>query len=284
MASTEETHPQIHAKLKRLLKSHSPAVAFTNPPLNLANIGMPSITLDDVVLDDHLAADVREFLEEHQRREELQAFGLEARHKVLISGPEGNGKTILAEALAHSLGVVFIAAKYSGLICSNLGETGKKIDEIFQYAAGRPSLLFVDEFDTVATQRGGNSMDVGEARRFTNQLLISMNTLPAHTVIVAATNNLSAIDRAARRRFDFEISLDTPTQAIRKKLASKELAPDLTPGADLMIWADEVADIKLANLDAVVKLCRQIRRDQALYQGRGIKGIILRAKALHHPA
>ncbi|MDF9778788.1 AAA family ATPase [Pseudomonas baetica] len=284
VAATEGTHPRVHEQLKRLLRSQNTAVPFKEPPQKMAHIGMPTIALDDVVLEDHLEAEVHELLLEHHRRAELQAFSLEPRHKILLEGAEGNGKTMLAEALAHSLEVLFIQVKFSGVISSRMGETGQFLDEIFQYAAGQPCVLFIDEFDTIATQRGSNAMDVGEAQRITNQLLLSLNKLPAHTVFIAATNNLGAIDRAARRRFDCEMSLGKPSQALREKLASKELSPTLTPGSDLSKWVAPVAALELGNLDALVKLCRRLRRDQALYQGAGIQSIISRAQAPLLPA
>lgn len=284
LAATESTHPRVHEQVKRLLRSQNTAVPFKEPPQHLANIGMPTIALDDVVLEDHLAAEIQELLLEHQRSAELHAFGLEPRHKILLEGAEGNGKTMLAEALAHSLDVLFIQVKFSGVISSRMGETGQKLDEIFQYATAQPCVLFIDEYDTIATQRGSNAMDVGEAQRITNQLLISLNKLPSHTVFIAATNKLGAIDKAARRRFDCELSLSNPTLALREKLASKELSPTLTPGSDLTEWIAPVAALELENLDALVKLCRRIRRDQALYQGAGIQSIISRAQAPLLPA
>ncbi|MGE8063982.1 AAA family ATPase [Pseudomonas sp. NPDC089569] len=284
LAATEGTHTLVHEKLKRLLRGPNTSAQVKEPPHTLANIGLPTIALDDVVLEDDLEADVQELLLEHQRRAELQAFSLEPRHKILLEGAEGNGKTMLAEAMAHSLDLLFIQVKFSGLLNSYLGETGKKLDEIFEYAAGQPCVLFIDEFDTIATQRGSNANDVGESQRITNQLLLSLNKLPAHTVFIAATNNLSALDKAARRRFDCELSLGKPTQALRQKLASKELSPTLTPGSDLSKWVAPVAALELSNLDALVKLCRRIRRDQALYQGAGIQSIISRAQAPLLPA
>lgn len=284
LAATEGTHPRVHDQLARLMRTQNTAVQLKEPPQNLANIGMPTISLADVVLEDHLAADVQELLLEQQRRTELQAFSLEPRHKVLLAGAEGNGKTMLAEAVAHSLGLLFVQVKFSGLLTSYMGETGKKLDEIFEYAASQPCVLFIDEFDTIATQRGSNANDVGEAQRVTNQLLISLNKLPSHTVFIAATNKLGAIDIAARRRFDCEMSLGKPSKALREKLASKELSPTLTPGSDLSKWISQVAALELGNLDALVKLCRRIRRDQALYQGAGIQSIISRAQAPLLPA
>jgi len=275
--TTEKAHPLVHAKLQRILKYHNPAIAVTPLAPNLATLTPPTVTLDDVMLDDELMVEVQELLVEHHRQEALEAFGLAPRHKILLYGPPGNGKTMLAEALAHALDLPFMDVKHSGLISSHMGETGKKIDEVFAFAASRPVVMFIDEFDSVASVRGGNSMDVGEVARFTNQLLIAMNHFPTHSILIVATNKLDSIDKAARRRFDCEMNLSKPSLTTREKLARKELAAELTPGVDLSNWVSEVASLELENLNDVALLCRRIRRDQALYQGQGIQNIISKA-------
>lgn len=228
--------------------------------------------LDQVILPTETELACRAIIQEHWRSEDLQAFGLAPRHKVLLHGTPGNGKTLLAEALARELDVPFLRVKYSGLMTSYLGETGKNLDRIMEYAKTAPCVLFLDEFDGVGLER--NSLDVGEMRRVTNQLLISMERLPSTCLFVAATNVHSQIDGALRRRFDFTIEIPSPTLALKLRCAQKELRPELTPGHDLMHFCERVANCTTTNLFEVVELCRRLRRDLVLNDGEGLEAIL----------
>lgn len=209
---------------------------------------------------------------------ELAQFKLAPRHKILLYGPPGNGKTLLAEGLAKELDLPFLPVKYAGMIESYLGSTGKNLQSIFDYAATAPCVLFMDEFDGVAIDRG-DSKDVGEIRRVTNQLLILLDRLPPTCMFVAATNADELLDRAIQRRFDFVLQLPAPTQDLRRRCAERELAPSMTPGHDITCHAEAVAELPLANLSGLVKLCQRIRRDLVLNSGAGVHAIIADAAA-----
>ena len=205
-------------------------------------------------------------------RHELAAFGLAPRHKVLFYGPTGNGKTMLAEALAWELGFPFLAVRYGGLLDSYLGSTGKNMDKVFAFARTAPCVLFIDEFDGIAITRGGGQ-DVGEIRRVTNHLMIEIERLPSSVVLVCATNAEGLLDEAIKRRFDFAIEIPSPTRDLRLQRARDELRPELTPGHDLSAYAERIADLDLANLHFVTERCRELRRDLVLNAGRGIDAL-----------
>ena len=257
---------RIKARLPRELKS-----LRMQAPEKLVSIEAARHGLDNVVLPPTVVAECRAILSEHARRDDLQKFALEPRHKVLVYGPPGNGKTMLAEALAKELDVPFLRVRYSGLVDSHLGETAKHIDQVLDYAATAPCVLFFDEFDSVGSNRNGG--DVGELRRITNQLLIAMDRLPSQTMLVAATNAMHLVDVALKRRFDFTIELPAPTPDLIAACAGRELAPALTPGHDLTDQIAALTSMGLENLHAVVQLCRRLRRDLVLNGGRGIDAI-----------
>lgn len=87
---------------------------------------------------------------EQHRADLLRSYSLEPRHRVLLAGPPGNGKTTLAEALAHALCVPMLVVRYEAVIGSYLGETAQHIAHVFEEARSRHCVLFLDEFDELA--------------------------------------------------------------------------------------------------------------------------------------
>ncbi len=273
----EDQSPALAKRIKaRLSRDLQPMRA--KAPEKLVALEVAGHGLDDVVLPSAVVAECRSILGEHARRDALKKFALEPRHKVLVYGPPGNGKTMLAEALAKELDVPFLRVRYSGLVASYLGDTSKHIDEVMDYAATAPCVLFFDEFDGIGANRNGG--DVGEMRRITNQLLISMDRLPSHVMFVAATNAVNLVDPALKRRFDFTIELPRPTSDLMIECAKRELSPKLTPGYDLSDRAATIAGLGLNSLHDVVQLCRRIRRDLVLNGGRGIEALCRNEPAL----
>lgn len=116
--------------------------ALLTVPKELVVLEQPQLALKNVVLSPHVEEEISGLIAETLRSEELAAFDLQPRHRVLLHGEPGNGKTMLAEALASELELPFLRAKYSGLVDSYMGGTGKNIDKLFEYAATAPCVLF----------------------------------------------------------------------------------------------------------------------------------------------
>ena len=79
-----------------------------------------------------------QLIEEHERADVLRASGYEPRHRVLLSGPPGNGKTSFAESIAEGLGLPFYVVRYDALIGSYLGETNARLRKLFDYVRASP--------------------------------------------------------------------------------------------------------------------------------------------------
>ena len=171
----------------------------------------PRKRLADLVLTDPARRICEELIEEQHRASVLRAHALEPRHRILLVGPPGNGKTSLAEAIAESLATPFFVVRYEALIGSFLGETASRLKRVFDYARTTPCVLFFDEFDTVGKERG-DVHETGEIKRVVSSLLMQVDDLPSYTVVVAATNHAELLDRAAWRRFQVRLALDPPTR------------------------------------------------------------------------
>lgn len=157
-----------------------------------------------------------ELVEEQHRADLLRAHGLEPRHRVLLSGPPGNGKTTLAEALAYELAVPLYVVRYESVIGSFLGETAVRLAKLFAQVRTERCVLFFDEFDVVGKERG-DVHETGEIKRVVSSLLLQVDQLPSHVVVVAATNHSELLDRAAWRRFQVRLGLPNPTKEQREE-------------------------------------------------------------------
>lgn len=230
----------------------------------------PRLSLDDVVINKTTKNEIFEVINEFSKREQLFSFQLQPRHKILLYGPPGNGKTMLAEALAYSLNVPFFCVKYSGLIDSYMGNTGKRLEEIMEYASISNCVLFIDEFDCIGVHRH-NHGDVGEMRRITNQLLILLDKLPSTCMFIGATNAISLVDDALKRRFDFCIEIPDPTYELKLLCAQKELSVEKTPGHNVQYLAEHVAKMSFVSMYEVVEHCKKIRRDIVLNNFKNVE-------------
>jgi AAA+ superfamily predicted ATPase len=195
-----------------------PALTATSPNLNVTN-GREAIlevearlSLDELLLPLPARESGRQLIEEHQRADVLRASGFEPRHRVLLSGPPGNGKTSFAEAIAEGLGLPFFVVRYDALIGSYLGETNARLRKLFDYVRTTPSILFFDEFDAIGKERG-DTHETGEIKRVVSFLLMQLDQLPSYVIVVAATNHGELLDRAVWRRFQMRLAMPAPRKA-----------------------------------------------------------------------
>ncbi len=170
----------------------------------------PKHRLDDIVLNEQTRQNVDQLIEEQQRASLLRAHGLDPRHRVMLVGPPGNGKTSLAEAIAESLAVPFFIIRYEALIGSYLGETAQRLKRVFDFIRTTPCVVFFDEFDAVGKERG-DLHETGEIKRVVSSLLMHVDELPSYAVIIAASNHAELLDRAVWRRFQLRLKLPAPT-------------------------------------------------------------------------
>lgn len=167
--------------------------------------------LSELVLAKDVLAEIEEFLEEFAQMPLLRASSLEPRHKILLIGPPGNGKTSLAEMIATELALPFLSIRYDALVDSFLGETASRLRRIIEYATANPCVLFFDEFDALGKERS-DSQETGEIKRLVGSLLVHLDQLPSHAIVVCATNHPELLDRAVWRRFELKLQIDRPDE------------------------------------------------------------------------
>jgi SpoVK/Ycf46/Vps4 family AAA+-type ATPase len=168
-------------------------------------------SIDDLVIPSEVERQVRDLIEEQHNADLLRANSLEPRHRVMLAGPPGNGKTTMAEGIAFALGVPFLTVRYDAVIDSYLGETAARLKRVFDFARATPCVLFLDEFDALGKERG-DIHETGEIKRVVSSLLLQMDDLPSYTVIVCASNHPELLDRAVWRRFQLRLELPQPTR------------------------------------------------------------------------
>ena len=175
-----------------------------------------SITYEDIGGLGDAVARVREMIELPLRHPELfKRLGVEAPKGVLLHGPPGTGKTLLAKAVANETNSNFSAIGGPEIMSKYYGESEEKLRSIFEQAEkNAPSIIFIDEIDSIAPKRDEVSGEV--ERRIVAQLLSLMDGMTSRgkVVVIAATNRVNAIDPALRRpgRFDREIEIGVPNR------------------------------------------------------------------------
>lgn len=272
-----KNHNVLADRLQRALNT----VAVTSPvrPVPSSHAGRDTILeteprqrLEDLILPLPVKHQVGQLVEEQHRADLLRAHGIQPRHRVLLSGPPGNGKTSIAEAIAEALAVQFFTVRYDALVGSYLGETNTRLARLFDYARTVPCVLFFDEFDSIGKERG-DIHETGEIKRVVSFLLMQIDQLPSYVVTVAATNHAELLDRAVWRRFQLRLSLPQPSHDALAIFLGRQFAlwPD-GPGIPPETVATKLGSISYAE---ALEFCQTIRRQHILSLGsRSIRDIL----------
>jgi ATP-dependent metalloprotease FtsH len=224
-----------------------------------------TIRLADVVGIDDLKQDIAELVDFLKRGDELRKIGAVLPKGILLIGPPGVGKTMLAKAIANEAGVPFYGLSAPYLLSAFRGEGAGKIKAIYAQARKSPAaIVFIDEIDSVG---GGDQQVEGMQNRRTeelNQMLVELDGFGRSTVItIGATNRENALDSAFTRsgRFDRKIYIGLPDKPSRKTIFASYLKkiklaaePDLDKLAKISVnfsGADIAAAVNEAAILAV---------------------------------
>lgn len=190
--------------------------------LTLGDVLYP--TLDDarILLPTSIQESVDEFLSFISKAHLLTEAGVGISPSMMLYGPPGCGKTQLAHHIAAKLELPLITARCDTLISSFLGSTAKNIRSLFDHAASRPCVLFLDEFDAFAKARD-DQHELGELKRVVVSLLQNIDALPENTILLAATNHQGLLDPAVWRRFAYRLKITLPNKELRCSLIEQFL-------------------------------------------------------------
>ncbi|RLE57376.1 MAG: AAA family ATPase [Thermoprotei archaeon] len=175
---------------------------------------IPKVTWEDIGDLEEAKQKLREIVELPLKHPEIfKHLGIDPPKGILLHGPPGCGKTLLAKAVANEAGAYFIAINGPEIMSKYYGESEAKLREIFKEAQeNAPAIIFIDEIDAIAPKREEVTGEV--EKRVVAQLLALMDGLEARgdVIVIAATNRPNAIDPALRRpgRFDREIEVGIP--------------------------------------------------------------------------
>lgn len=236
----------------------------------------PTIRFDDVIGIDDVKQEVIEVVDFLQRGDELRKIGAKIPKGILLIGPPGVGKSMLAKAIANEAGVPFYGLSASYLIGMYRGEGADRIRALYSQARKSPAaIVFIDEIDSIGggqTVGSGGDNPLGAARTHElNQILVELDGLGRSNVItIGATNMEGNLDPAFYRsgRFDRKVYVGLPDREARGKIFAKYLKglkldsePDLSnlgklsvnfSGADIAATCNEAAIIAVRKGSASV--------------------------------
>lgn len=211
-------------------KPSKPVIVTENTGFKLGQMAkaidstIPRITYDELGGLKKEVRKIREMVELPMRHPELfEKLGVEAPKGVLLYGPPGTGKTLLAKAVAGETNAHFISLSGPEIMGKYYGESEERLREIFKQAEeNSPSIIFIDEIDSIAPKRDEVSGEV--EKRIVSQLLTLMDGMKSRgkVVVIAATNRPDSIDPALRRpgRLDREIEIGIPDAEERYEILS----------------------------------------------------------------
>jgi transitional endoplasmic reticulum ATPase len=234
-------------------------------------IHAPNVTWEDVGGMDEVRSRLREGVELPLKNpESFRRVGIRPAKGFLLFGPPGTGKTLLAKAVAHEAQANFVATKSSDLLSRWYGESEQQVSRLFARARQvAPTIIFIDEIDSLAPVRGGGLGEPAVTERVVNTILAEMDGLEElqGIVVMAATNRPNLIDPALLRpgRFDELIYVPVPNaQGRRHILGIHTKAMPLGPDVDLDTIAERTDRFTGADLEDLTRRAGLLALREAL--------------------
>ena len=243
----------------------APLADSFDPATDLLEQYEPQRNIGDIVLSDGVSETIASIMQEYRNAEMLRRHHLPVSSRMLLTGPPGCGKTLLAEVVASELGLPLYFVRLDAVISSYLGETASNLRHIFEYAKRVPCVLFLDEFDALGRTRTDTS-EHNELRRVVNSLLTMMERQRSRGLFIAATNLPDSLDHAVWRRFDEIIEMSVPNKAnINSLLALK--FKNFKTSFKLENKVKELGDMSYADIERIcfntIKLAVMARKKTA---------------------
>ncbi len=262
--------------LRQAQNGGSQALSFGRSRAKMLSENRPKVTFNDVAGVDEAKEELGEIVEFLKYPKKFQALGARIPKGVLLLGPPGSGKTLLARAIAGEAGVPFFSISGSDFVEMFVGVGASRVRDLFDQAKkSAPCIVFIDEIDAVGRQRGAGLGGGHDEREQTlNQLLVEMDGFDQNTgvILIAATNRPDVLDPALLRpgRFDRQIVVDRADVKGRQKILevharnkplSKEVKLEIlakrTPGfsgADLENLLNEAALLAARRNKTVIEM------------------------------
>jgi cell division protease FtsH len=209
------------------IESNDPLADFTNLEQNVLQVITDTkIKFDDVAGNEEAKEELKEVVKFLKDPTSFSKLGAGVPKGVLLGGPPGTGKTLLAKAIAGEAKVPFLKVSGSQFVELLVGVGAARVRELFEKARSlKPSIIFIDEIDSIARARSGNNNMGGandEREQTLNQILTEMDGFKTDSgvVVIAATNRIDILDPAIKRpgRFDRQITISNPNLKERQAI------------------------------------------------------------------
>jgi transitional endoplasmic reticulum ATPase len=256
----EQLAPEVLEKLRVTKKDFDNALKMVEPSaMRELMIEIPNVRWDDVGGLEDVKEKLKEMVEwPLENPKSFERIGIKPPTGILLYGPPGCGKTMIAKAVATEAGANFISVKGPEVLTMWVGESERKLREIFRRAKQvAPSIIFFDEIDSLAPRRG-TSMGNKVTENIVSQILTEMSGLEdMHNVtVMAATNRPDMLDQAIMRpgRFDRQVLVKAPNEKARLKILQVHTKNmPLVKDVDLKNLAKETDGFSGADLESLAR-------------------------------